>query len=202
VGALPDAPAVVLVATTLAAALLLIEAALPTFGVAGISAFGLGFVAVFAADDSDTAWWPLLLVVLAVGLWAVVLTLQRPASKELQAVAGGLFAVGSITYGLLATDILTILIAIAASITLPLLFPRLLVATRRLVELPPQLGMEALVGRTAEVERADGVQGTVRIDGSFWNVHSASPIIRGTRVVVVSFSGMTLAVAPTAVVDR
>jgi len=192
----------VLVTTTLAAALLLIEAALPTFGVAGTSAFALGVVAVASANETDAPWWPLLFVVVAVGLWAVVLAMHRDASTELQVVAAALFATGSVAYGVLATDALTIVVAVVSSVGLPLAFPRLLGATRRLVDLPPQTGMEALVGRTAEVVHADGVHGTVTLDGSFWNVHGTVPLAPGSCVVVVAWSGMTLEVAPIAVADR
>jgi membrane protein implicated in regulation of membrane protease activity len=197
VGDLPDAPAVVLVATTLAAAMLLIEAALPTFGLAGATALGLGIVAALSADPDDGPLWPLLLVVAAVGTWAVVLTLQRPASTDLQVVAAAMFAVGSIGYGILATDVLTVVIAVAGSAALPVAFPTLQRAARRLVDMQPQVGMEALVGRTGEVVRIDGDVVTVRVDGSFWNARSPAALSPGTHVVVLAFTGMTLEVAPT-----
>ena len=64
-----------------------LEAALPTFGLAGLSAFGLGIVALLSVDSSDAPVWPLLLVVVAVGTWAVSLTLQHQAGRQLQVVA-------------------------------------------------------------------------------------------------------------------
>jgi membrane protein implicated in regulation of membrane protease activity len=196
VGDLPDAPAVVLVATTLAAVLLLVEAALPTFGLAGLSALGLGLVALLSVDNSDAPVWPLLLVVVAVGTWAVSLTMQHEAGRQLQVVAAALFAAGSITYGLLAEDALTVAIAIAGSVALPCAFPTLERAARRLADLPPQVGMESLVGRTGEVVRIEGDTTTVRIDGSFWNARSPAALSPGTEVIVLAWSGMTLDVAP------
>jgi membrane protein implicated in regulation of membrane protease activity len=202
VGDLPDAPAVVLVATTLAAVLLLVEAALPTFGLAGASALGLGIVALLSVDEGDGPLWPLLLVVAAVGTWAVLLTLQRPAGRRREVVAGSMYALGSIGYGLLAEDATTVVVAIAGSIALPLVYPVLERHALRLARLPPQVGMEALVGRTGEVVRTVGGVTTVRIDGSFWNAHSPAALSPGTEVVVLSFSGMTLEVAPSATGGR
>jgi membrane protein implicated in regulation of membrane protease activity len=196
-GDLPDAPALVLVATTLGAALLLIEAALPTFGLAGASALGLGIVAALAADNGDGPLWPLVLVVGAVGTWAIALALHREVSTGLQVTAASMFAVGSIGYGVLAEDALTVVVALVGSVALPLIFPRLQLAARRLVDMQPQVGMEALVGKTGEVVRVEGDTSTVKIDGSFWNARSRAALSPGTSVVVTSFTGMTLDVAPT-----
>ncbi len=204
-GDIPDAPVVVLVATTVAAVLVLIEAALPTFGVAGASALALGFLAFAAADGGDGPWWPLLLVVAGVMVWAVALVTRHPASPVTRAIAAGLFAVGGVTYGVLASDPATVVVAAAASVTFPLVYPKLEGATRRLNELAPQLGMDAFVGRRAQLVRVDDADpncGTVRLDGSFWNVHASAPLVVGAPVVVVSWSGMTLEVAPAAVADR
>ncbi len=194
-----------LVATTLAAVFLLVEAALPTFGVAGLSALACGFVAFAAAEGGDEPWWPLVLVVAGVILWAIALVTRRPASVLTRVVAAGLFAAGGIAYGIAASDVPTVVVAVAASIVLPVAYPKLEHATRRLNDLAPQLGMDALVGRRTKVVRVDGADptvGTVQLDGSFWNVHAGVPLAVGAVVVVTAWSGMTLEVAPAAVADR
>ena len=201
-GDVPGSPAVVLVATTLAAVLLLIEAALPTFGIAGASAFLLGVVAVIAAEDSDAPWWPLLLVVGGVVMWTVLIVMRRPPTVEAQVVAGALFGSGCLLYAVLAEDAASVVVALAGSIAAPLVFPRLHRSARRLADLPPQVGMEALVGRIGVVTRAVGNVGTVQLDGSFWNVRSDAVLTPGSYVVVTAWSGMTLSVAPSAPAAR
>ena len=184
----------VLVAMTLAAVLLLVEVALPTFGVAGLSGLGLVVVALIAAGDQGEAWWPLVSVAAAVSLWAVLLT-GRWDSPVGQLVAAGLFAVGSVGYGLLAEDALTVALGVAGSAALPAAFRPLLRATNRLLDLPPQLGMDSLVGRPAEVAQWSGRSGSVRLEGSLWNATSEAELTQGAEVVVVGHTGMTLRVA-------
>ncbi|MGH9188875.1 MAG: NfeD family protein [Acidimicrobiales bacterium] len=193
-GWLPDAPAVVLVAITLAAALMLVEVALPTFGLAGTSALALAAVAVLAAGDQAHPWWPLLAVAAAVFLWAVLLIARRPSPTG-QWVAAGLFAVGGIGYGVAARDPATIVLAIGGSVALPMAFRPLMHAANRLLELPPQTGMEALIGRTGTVVRWNGRSGTVRVDGSLWKARSAFDLSPGDEVVVCGHTGMTVEVA-------
>ena len=96
------------------------------------------------------------------------------------------------------------MVAIAASVGLPLVVPEVAGRGRsRLVELPAaDWAWRPSSAARPMSSTPEGVHGTVRIDGSFWNVHSAAPIVRARCVVVVSFSGMTLEVAPTAVADR
>lgn len=193
-GSLPDAPAVVLVALTLSAALLLVEVALPTFGVAGLSSLALAAVAFTTAGDQEQPWWPLLLVGAAVCLWAVLVAGQV-ASPTYQVVAAGMFAAGSVGYGLLARDPATVALGAAGSVALPCTFRPLLRAASRLRALPAQLGMEALVGRAGTVVRWRSRSGTVRVDGSLWNARSDVPLAPGTDVVVNGYTGMTVHVA-------
>ena len=196
---LPDEPVVVLIATALAAVLILVEAALPTFGVAGAAALGLAVIAVLSTGEGDTSWWPLSLVVLAVAVWCVLLVSRR-THRELQLGATLAFAAGSIGYGIAASDIATVIVAVIASIALPLTFPRLAHATRRVLDQPAQSGMEALVGRHGDVVAPatatlpHGIL-TVRVDGSRWNARSDQPLEPGTSVVVIGFTGTTLLVA-------
>ena len=190
-----DAPAAVLVALVLAAVLFLVEVALPTFGVAGCSALVLTvFAGAGAVANEQDPWWPLLLVAAAACLWAAFLTVLRsPPSGE--GAAAGLFALGSIGYGVLARDATTVAVAVVASAALPLAFRPLLEAAGRLALLPAQVGMEALVGRSGEVVRWRAGSGTVRIDGSLWNARSAVPLMPGTDVVVVGYDRMTVNLA-------
>ena len=55
-------PAVVLLAVTLASALIVAEFALPTLGVAGTAAALLIVLAGVGINDADLEWWPLSLV--------------------------------------------------------------------------------------------------------------------------------------------
>src|SRR5207244_3019242 len=71
-GRLDSAPFIV-VALTVSAALLLIEVALPTFGVAGIGGFTLLGVGIVGLAHGDEPWWPLALIAVAVCLWAVLI---------------------------------------------------------------------------------------------------------------------------------
>ncbi|HEY3238409.1 MAG TPA: NfeD family protein [Acidimicrobiia bacterium] len=192
-----DAPAFVLVAFTLASALLLVEVALPTFGVAGVSGLGLAAAGAVALARQDEPWWPLLLVALAVCLWAVQLA-RRSASPRTQVLAAGLYAAGGVGYGIGAGDAAAVVVAALSAVGLALAYPSLLAATKRLLEGPPQVGMEALVGRRAVVERAAGQSGTVRIDGSLWNACVASGELPppGNAVLVDGYDGMMLRVTP------
>ena len=199
-GPLPDAPAVVLVALTLSALLFLVEVALPTLGVAGATSLALAVVAVVAAGDQDHPWWPLLLVVAGVSLWAVLLAGQWE-SPAFQLLAAGMFAAGGFGYGILARDAATVGLAAAGSVALPFTFGPLHQAATRLRQLPPQLGMEALVGRPGTVVRWDDGSGTVRVDGSLWSARSNVPLSPGTAVVVDGFKGMRVHVTLSASVS-
>lgn len=192
-----DAPAFVVVAFTLASALLLVEVALPTFGLAGVSGLGLAGAGAVALTRQDNPWWPLLLVALAVCLWAVQLA-RRSAHPRTQWVAAGLYAAGGAGYGIGAGDAAAVVVAALAAVGLAFAYPPLLAATKKLLEGPAQVGMEALVGRRAVVERAGGPSGTVRIDGSLWNACVATGELPppGNTVLVDGYDGMMLRVTP------
>lgn len=191
-----DTPALVLLALTLASVLLLVEVALPTLGIAGLSAIGLSALG-FAAAGDDDPWWPLALVAIAVCVWALLLAARR-ASPGGQLAGAALFAVGSVGYGVGASDPAAIALGVAGSLALPAVFKPLLRATIRLVDLPPQTGMDSLVGRPGTVVRWGAGAGTVRIDGSLWNAEARGPLGPGDRVRVVGHQGMTLEIAPRA----
>ena len=56
--------------------------------------------------------------------------------------------------------------------------------------------MDALVGRSAEVTRWSGREGSVTLDGAFWSARGPddTAIAVGERVTVVSYEGMHLEV--------
>lgn len=198
--ALPDVPVVVLLATALAAILILVEAALPTFGVAGTAALGFATIAILSTGDDDQSWWPLLFVVFAVMLWAVQLTVRRH-HRALEVAAAVAYAGGSIGYGIVAQDATAIVAGVLTSAVLPLVFPRLLGATRRILDQPPRAGMESLVGLpgvvvASPVESPAVDRLTVRVEGSLWNAQAAAAMSEGAAVVVTAFNGSTLVVAP------
>jgi membrane-bound serine protease (ClpP class) len=188
-----DAPAFVVVAFTLASALLLIEAALPTAGLAGISGLALAVAGVVAVDRQGEAWWPLALIALAVCLWGILL-LRRSVSIPGRATAVGLHAAGGIGYGVLAGDLLAVVVGAVAPAGLSAGYPPLREAMSRLLDRPPQVGMEALVGRMAVVERADGRRGTVRVDGLAWKAEAKSGDLPapGCEIRVTGYRGLTL----------
>ncbi|HET7489249.1 MAG TPA: NfeD family protein [Acidimicrobiales bacterium] len=186
-----EGPAVVLVALTFSAALLLVEIALPTFGLAGLSSLLLAVVAYHAGSGLDAAWWPLVLAGAGVFVWALLL-LTHSASRAYEWAAAGLYATGGVGYGVLADSGATVAIALACTAGLLLAFRPLRRATVRLRDLPAQTGMDALVGRTGTVVSWNGGAGTVRVDGSLWNAACDQHLTAGTDVVVSGYSGMTV----------
>lgn len=191
----PDSAAVVLLALTLACALLVVELALPTSGIAGGAAVVLGAVGVVSLVEHDHRWWPLLLVGLAHGTWAGILLAWVP-SRLGQVLAATAFAAGGSAYGILADDPAAVALAVGGAVLLALGFRPLQRAATTLLTLAPQHGMESLLDRRATVVRWAGRSGTVRLDGSLWSATSAEPLEPGTDVVVVDTVGMTVDVAP------
>jgi membrane-bound serine protease (ClpP class) len=200
VDAFLDDPSFVVVTLTLASALLLAEIALPTFGIAGVTGFALSALGLLAVSRQDEAWWPLVLIAFAVCLWAVQLV-RRSASPGVLLVATGLYALGGIGYGALAEDGATVAVAAVAAAGLAAGYRPLLKSTERLLAQPPAVGMDALVGRVATVERSDGHTGTVRLDGSLWTATAGSSGLPepGESVLVAGYDGMILLVTPVAV---
>ena len=186
-----DEPALVLVAFVLGALLVVVELALPTLGVAGTTALALGVVGVVGLNRQDIDWWPLLLVGAAVAMWSVMIA-RRAAPLAQQAAAAGLYASGALTFGFLAGDGPTIVIATAAAVLKPLGFPTVFEAAVKLLDKPAQVGLESLVGAHVTVASWEGDRGTVRAMGSLWNARSGHALSPGAEVVVTGFHGMTL----------
>ncbi len=196
-----DAPAFVIVAFTLGSALLLIEVALPTLGVAGITGTALAVTGLLAVDRQREPWWPLVLVALAVCVWAVMLV-RRSAPVTAQATAAGLYAAGGIGYGIVAGDVPAAVVATVCAVAVAAAYPRLCAATARLLNQPPQVGMEALVGhRAVVVERVDEHHGRVRIEGALWSATASRGWLPepGETVQVAGYDGMMLLVTPVTV---
>jgi membrane protein implicated in regulation of membrane protease activity len=193
--AMLEEPAVVLLAVAAATALFLIEAALPTVGIAGTMSLLLGAVAVAGIAHQDADWWPLAFVVFALGVWGVLIA-RRSGGAVGQAIAALSFAGGSIGFGIAADDAPAIITGIVTSVVLAAGFPRLLDAANRLLNQPSQVGVEAFIGREAEIIEWDGAAGRVRIEGSLWNARSATPLpVRaGDHVRVRGAERMTLEV--------
>ena len=190
-----DQPAAVLVLLSLAAALFVIEVALPTAGVAGTLALLLGVAALVGIDRQDAEWWPLLGPMTAVVLWAALVASRR-RSPVLEPIALVLFGAGSVGFGWLADSPATVAVGLAITVTLGAGYPALHRAAMRLLERPAQVGMEALVGVLGVVAEWDGAHGSVRLQGSLWTATSTAILAVGDEVEVQGFSGMTITVGP------
>lgn len=189
-----DEPSTTYVCIVLASIAVLLEIAPPpTFGLAGLLAVGLAAVAAVGLGRQGLAWWPLLFTVAGVCAWGAMLAARR-APLPAQVLAAVAFAGGSLGFGLVTDDAPTLVAAVAASLLLPALFPPLLSAAGRLMERPSDVGMDALVGRTAEVTRWSGGEGSVTLDGAFWSAEGPGDIAVDERVTVVRYEGMHLEV--------
>jgi membrane-bound ClpP family serine protease len=186
-------PAVVLICVVLASALLVGEFALPTLGLAGTLGFGLLFLAIVGIEDADLDWWPLSLVAVAVVFWCVMIA-RRIATPTQQGVTIALFTAGSVAFGVLASDLTTIVVALLGSAGLAAGFPMLFERSVRLLGAPSSTGMESYVGQTVPVTAWSGTTGTVVLEGSFWNAEGPSGLAEGDEVVVSGYEGMTLTV--------
>jgi membrane-bound serine protease (ClpP class) len=192
-----DQPAVVLLAVAVGAVLFLLEVALPTVGLAGGAALLLGAVAAWGIQRQSATWWPLVAVVAAMAVWAVLVAARRPSVVG-QALAGGLFAAGAVGFGVVNDDVGAAACGVVVAAALPALFPRILGAAQRLLDLPPQVGMEAMVGAGGEVVEWSGGRGRVRVGGTLWNASGPEGLVAGQAVEVRGVSGMTVEVAPAA----
>lgn len=198
-----DSPPVIVIALTLSAALLLIEVALPTFGVAGIGGFAMLWVGLVGVSQRNETWAPLMLIAVAVCLEAVLLV-RRTASPSGLATAAGLYALGTVGYGAVTRSVGAMIVGGAATAGLSLVFPVLLRQSQRLLDRPAQVGMEALDGRRATVVSWDWAanRGTVRLDGSLWSAVANVPVREGEEVLVVGHERMELRIIPAPVSPR
>ena len=186
-------PAVVLLAVTLAAALLVGEFALPTLGIAGTAAAGLIVLAIVGIADAELDWWPLSLAVIAIVLWCVMIA-RRQTSVVQQAVAVGVFTAGALGFGVIERDPAAIGLALASAAGVAVGFPALFDRAARLYDAPSPVGMESYVGRVATVSAWEGHTGSVVLDGSFWNAEAAEALADGDEVLVTGYEGMRFTV--------
>lgn len=191
-----DEPAVVLLAATAAAIFLLLEVALPTVGLAGTAGMALAALAAWGATQhaEGDEWWPLLGVVTAVAVWGVLIAVQRHPVWA-QTAAAALFAGGALGYAATTADAPAAGAAVVATPLLAVLaFPRLARASERLLDAPPQVGMDAMVGIGATVASWDGERGRVVVEGTLWNAEGPAGLTPGAHVVVTGTTGLSLRV--------
>jgi len=94
---------------------------------------------------------------------------------------------------------LSLAIIIPATVVTALFFLFAIGAGLRAQRLPPQTGLETLLGKvTPALARIDPKGGKVFVDGELWNAVSDEPIETDQPVEIVAFSGLTLKVRPTA----
>ncbi len=193
---LGSAPWLAVVLLSFAAALAVLEAAVPGFGLAGGAAAICVVVAGVVVAEADVPWWPLLLLGTAIVVWTLMVWWQR-APVAAQAGAAGLAAAGGVGFGVLAHDAASIALGVVGPLGLAVGFPVLHGWARRLAERQPSTGMEALVGRTAVVEQVPpGDRLAVRLDGSLWTIVPRVPVGVGVTVSVTGWQGMMLVVEP------
>ena len=192
-----EEPSVVLVCITLAAILFLIEVALPTVGVAGTAALVGGGVAAIGIARQDLTWWPLFGAVFAVCVWAAVIARHRRSpTAEALALVG--FGGGGAAFAAVNHDWASIVATVACTAVLGAGFPRVYAAASRLIDRPVSVGMDAFVGRTAVVDRWDGEQGVVLLDGSRWNASAPGPVVLapGAHVTITGYHGNAVTITP------
>lgn len=155
------------------------------------------WVGIQGVSMREETWAPLMLIAVAVCLWAVLLV-RRTSSRSGLATAAGLYAVGTIGYGAVTGSAAAVGVGAVATAGLWGGFPFLLRQTRRLLDQPPQVGMEAFEGRTATVASWDweANRGTVRLDGSLWNATADVPVREGDEVLVIGHDRMELRIIP------
>jgi membrane protein implicated in regulation of membrane protease activity len=155
------------------------------------------WVAVEGIAQRTETWAPLMLIAVAVCLWAVLLV-RKTSSPSGLATAAGLYAVGTVGYGAVTGSVGAVGVGVVATAGLSAGFPLLLRHTRRLLDQPPQVGMEAFEGRKAVVANWDweANRGTVRLDGSLWNATADVPVREGDEVLVIGHERMELRIIP------
>ncbi len=196
-GDLLDQPAVVLLCVMIAAALLLVEAALPTFGIAGATGMLAAVGAAVGINRQDAEWWPLFGTAAAIIVWALLI-LARRRSPIAEAAAIAAFAAGGLGFAAVNSDWASAALTIVGTVGLALAFPPLHGAATKVLDAQPQTGMESLVGQPAVVDRWADNGGVVLLGGTRWNAVGAAvaDLHGGDRVTVVGSHGNTLVVLP------
>jgi membrane-bound ClpP family serine protease len=188
-----DQPAVVVLAAAAASIFVLLEIALPTFGLAGAAGIFVGAIGVWAVDRIGADWWPLLGIVAAMALWGVLIAAHRVTIGG-HAVALVFFVAGALGYARTASDWPAAITSIATAVVLALVYPRIAVAAERLQRGQPAVGVESFVGETAAVAAWEGTRGQVILAGTRWNASGPDGLHEGDEVVVLAAVGLSLTV--------
>lgn len=188
-----EEPVGIYLCLVLASVAILIEAALPTFGLAGALGLFLAVVGSVAIADQQLEWWPLILAAAGVGVWGVSLVFKRKSPTG-QIVAFALFTSGSLLFALLAEDTPTTFVAIATALGLAWAHPRLFGVTHKLMHATSEVGMESFVGKPATVIEWEGDTGRVKLGGGYWAATGDSDLVVGQQVTVLGYEGMHLTV--------
>lgn len=189
-----DQPAVVLLAATASAVLLLLEVALPTVGLAGTAGTAFAVLAAWGANQQGDGWWPLFGVAAAVAVWGVLVARHR-RSVGGRAVAAGLFLFGGLGYAVSTGDRPAAVTAVVTTAVLAAFaFPRIAAGAERLNDAPVQHGMDAMVGSHAIVDVWDGDRGRVLVHGTRWSATGPARLEPDDEVIVTATSGLALSV--------
>ncbi|MFZ4585849.1 MAG: NfeD family protein [Acidimicrobiia bacterium] len=160
----------------------------PTFGIPAALALGCTGLAAWGITHQGLAWWPLPFVAVGVVLWGVLLwTGPRPGLIVTATVA---FAFGSLGFTIATMNVPAIAIAALASVGAPLGFAKLRAATGSLRTMPPQTGLDSLVGRRALVTQWSHGAGRVELDGAYWTASGPDELDRGADVTITGYEGL------------
>jgi membrane-bound ClpP family serine protease len=202
-----DQPAVVLLCVTIAAVLFIIEAALPTLGIAGTAGVAVSIAAGIGIDRQNADWWPLVGPAAAMIVWAFLVVARR-RSPILEVCAIGAFTAGGLGFAAANSDGATAALTVVGAAALAFAFPPLHRAATAPLSAPPQVGMEALVGMPAVVDHWDNGSGVVVLRGTRWNAipdDSVAPRAdphSGDEVTVVGSRGNTLVISSPTIPHR
>ncbi len=146
-----EEPAVILALVTLAAGLAVVEVALPTLGVAGVTATVSVLLAGIGIDRTDATWWPLVGAAVAVVVWMALIVARR-RSRAAEAVAITAYAAGSFGFAAANSDGPAYAVAAACTLALAVAFPPLHRGATRPARCPGE-GRHGVVRRPGRASR-------------------------------------------------
>lgn len=173
--------------------LALVEAGLTTFGIAGVLAGIFGSLMAVGISANNYEWWPLGPAAISILICCIPLALHRRV-RIIELIATVSLGAGSLLFAILNESVTTGVFAAFATGGFYFAADRVFRFVEEAQNAPSTLGMDALVGRIANVKRWSGSTGTVMIDGAYWNASGPPGLRLGHRVRVVSFVGMHLGV--------
>ena len=189
------APPIILVFSYLGAALIVAEVGLPTAGLIGATGLAASALAFANAFQQDRAAWPLVLPLIAASTLGLLL-MRRRKVVPLEFACAAALAIGSIAWGIANDSPASIAIGIVIAAATPFGYAWLHASTRRLLDSPKLVGLDALIGGQATIatwDQADN-SGSVRVDGSLWiaRIEHGEPIQTGAAYIVAAHDRMTL----------